>query len=378
MKGWSLWHFPERHATPTALIRRISDTLPIHFGQSSEPFRTAIRWGRKTVRQFAGSLSEFNRNSVRNESDYCPIKIGSLSEFLRNTQQPAGLLGRLEPGAEPVVLAQALALAQIGRAALMQAEQTGHPAQLEHGQQDVAAKTSVGHGQVAVLEPVQESPQQPLFTLVFVALGVIQEHAGGKAEDPQQAKERKATAGLLGTGLRVSALVGGGVGRADSRAVDDLGAQAMPELGHGFAGGSHADPQAAERVQGQALAGLTVGAGVFIDPARVVQTEQGLDLADDFATGGIGLEHLVEEAKEGAAHVIDAVAAVEPLLGLGEQTCGQERSQQEFQVAEAVLAQVLDAPAQGGQASAPGGEKRRMHNKYIYLSKLDGKGKMKA
>ena len=30
--------------------------------------------------------------------------------------------------------------------------------------------------------------------------------------------------------------------------------------------------------------------------------KEGLDLADDFAAGGIGLEHLVEKAKEGAAH----------------------------------------------------------------------------
>jgi hypothetical protein len=36
LKGRALWHFLQRHATPTALIRRISDTLPIHFGQSSD------------------------------------------------------------------------------------------------------------------------------------------------------------------------------------------------------------------------------------------------------------------------------------------------------------------------------------------------------
>jgi hypothetical protein len=36
LKGGALWHFLKRHATPTALIRRIPDTLPMQFGQSSD------------------------------------------------------------------------------------------------------------------------------------------------------------------------------------------------------------------------------------------------------------------------------------------------------------------------------------------------------
>jgi len=64
-----------------------------------------------------------------------------------------------------------------------------------------------------------------------------------------------------------------------------------------------------------------------------------------------------DEAKEGAADVIDAVAAVESLVSLGEQTRGQERGQEEFQVAEALLAKLIEPAAQGSQAGAPGREK---------------------
>jgi hypothetical protein len=52
---------------------------PIHSGQSSESIRTAVRRRRKTVRQFAGSLSELNRQRVRFKSDACPKWTGLLS-----------------------------------------------------------------------------------------------------------------------------------------------------------------------------------------------------------------------------------------------------------------------------------------------------------
>jgi hypothetical protein len=43
---------------------------------------------------------------------------------------------------------------------------------------------------------------------------------------------------------------------------------------------------------------------------------------------------------------------------------------------EALLAEVVDAAAEGGQAVVPSGKEGRLHNKYIYLSSLDGKGKL--
>ena len=55
----------------------------------SDPFRTPLRRCRKTVRISAGTLSELNRNGVRNGSECCPIKIVEVSENRRNTQQVA-------------------------------------------------------------------------------------------------------------------------------------------------------------------------------------------------------------------------------------------------------------------------------------------------
>ena len=107
-----------------------------------------------------------------------------------------------------------------------------------------------------------------------------------------------------------------------------------------------------------------------------MQGKERLDLADDFPAGGVGFEHLVEEAEEGAAHGVDPLAAIGALVGLREQAWGQQGSQEQLQVAEALLAEGLDPAAQGGQAGAPVGEERRMHDKYIYLFLLDGKDKI--
>jgi hypothetical protein len=45
---------------------------PAHSGHPADSFRTLVRRVRKTVRQFAGLLSELNRQRVRIKSDRCP------------------------------------------------------------------------------------------------------------------------------------------------------------------------------------------------------------------------------------------------------------------------------------------------------------------
>ncbi len=87
-----------------------------------------------------------------------------------------------------------------------------------------------------------------------------------------------------------------------------------------------------------------------------MQGAQGQDLADDLPAGAIGLEHLKQEAKERAAHGINAFAAVGPLVGLGQESGRQERSKQQVQLEQAVLADLPDALAEAGEAGAPGGK----------------------
>src|SRR5215468_10696925 len=97
-----------------------------------------------------------------------------------------------------------------------------------------------------------------------------------------------------------------------------------------------------------------------------MQTKERLDLANHFAAGGIGLEDLIKETKEGPAHAENALPAVGPLIGLRQQAGGQEGIEQQLQVTEALLAKWLKAAAQRSQAGTPNGEKRRMQVTSIY------------
>jgi len=72
-----------------------------------------------------------------------------------------------------------------------------------------------------------------------------------------------------------------------------------------------------ERVQGQSLAGLAIGAGAFVHTGLAVEAKEGLDLTDDFATRAVGIEDLIEEAKESTADAIDAIPAIGTLVVLG-------------------------------------------------------------
>ena len=77
----------------------------------------------------------------------------------------------------------------------------------------------------------------------------------------------------------------------------------------------------------------------------------------DSQAGAIGIEHLVKKAKESAAHRKDAIPAVGSLVGLRQEFRRQERAEELFQVGQTLLAKILDALTQGGQARAPGRKK---------------------
>jgi len=91
----------------------------------------------------------------------------------------------------------------------------------------------------------------------------------------------------------------------------------VPELSGLFSGGAEGDPEALKGVQGQSLAGLAIGAGAFVHIGFALEAKEGLDLTDDFATGTVGFEDLIEEGKESTAHAIDAIPAIGTLVVLG-------------------------------------------------------------
>jgi hypothetical protein len=92
-------------------------------------------------------------------------------------------------------------------------------------------------------------------------------------------------------------------------------------------------------------------------------------LANNFPARALGFEDLRQETKEGAADCIDPLAAVGPLVSLGQKSGRQQRVKQQVQLEKALLADLLPASAEVGEAAPPGRKEWRMdHDKYIYLS----------
>ena len=210
----------------------------------------------------------------------------------------------------------------------MEAEEAPDPPQPEQGQQGIGAKAPIGQSQIAGLKLGEKFLQQSQLVLVLVALGVIEQSPRAQAEDADQFQEREAAAGLLAAGLRIGALVFWGVGQAGAGAINHFDRQTAPELA-GFLGlGRRGATQARQPVPGHPGARLTVGAGAGVNLAAAQEGQEGLDLADDFATGAIGVEHLIEKAEEGAADAKDPLPAIGPCLGLGQKLRRQERAQE--------------------------------------------------
>jgi hypothetical protein len=104
-----------------------------------------------------------------------------------------------------------------------------------------------------------------------------------------------------------------------------------------------------------------------------LECDQGLELADDFAAGAFGVEHLPEERPEGALLGVGAIAAI--LLGgsFWEEAGGQAGVEAVLQLSQGASLESFDgvsqAGAAGGQAGSPDREEGSVviHNgRYIY------------
>jgi hypothetical protein len=180
----------------------------------------------------------------------------------------------------------------------------------------------------------------------------------------------------LASGLRISALVFRAVRQAGGGAVDEDDSQALPELSGLFSGGGEGDAQPLQSIQGQSIAGLAIRTGALVHRPLALEAKERLDLADDFTAGAVRIEDLIEKGEEGAAQAIDALAAVGALLGLGKKARGQPGANELFQVGQALLAEVLEPFAQGGQAGAKRGEERSMPMHSINTVLIDSQHKM--
>lgn len=256
-------------------------------------------------------------------------------------------------------------LAKIHLARLMQPRHHVHALPGQSRQRDIIAIGPVPQQDVTGLETLPQPAEQAQIVLVQVAQHHLQQRPAGQGEQHHQLEHGKAAAGLLTGGLRIFLLVGRGVGCLHRTAIHRLdrpplqgGAGAGTPFGRLSGGGQDAF-QAFLR---QTPAGLDVSRGAFIHGALALEAGQRLHLADDFAAGGAGLEHLPEKAFAGEAQGEEPLPAVGAFVRTGKQVNGNEFGEVCGQLLEGALAEVAGgAAAQGGEPGAEGGEERRVH-----------------
>ena len=247
----------------------------------------------------------------------------------------------------------------------MQARHYIHPLPRQPRQRDIIAVRPVAQQDVAGLEAFPQPVEQPQVVAVQVAHHHVQQRPAGQREEHHQLHHRETAPAFLPRGLRIVLLVGGGVGQLHRTAIHHLHRAALklragtgPLFGRARRGRQHRG----QTLQGEALPGLDVSGGAFVHRAPAVQAGQRLHLADDFAAGGVALEHLPEETLAGQAQGVETLAAVGALVGAGKEVAGKEIGQMPGQLLQRGLTEVTGgALAQGGEPGAEGGEERCGH-----------------
>jgi hypothetical protein len=276
-----------------------------------------------------------------------------------------GLHTTFEPDKKPVAFGQAFAFAEIHFALVMQARDDVDPPAGQLGGGGVFPKSTVPQHNI----PGLEKRPQPVKQAQIMAAQTVEHHLpngpAAQGHERYEAQDGKAATGLLGRGLGITPLIAGGVGQLGGGTIDHQNPPARQLArapGPSFRALSGGAQGLFEPWTGQSLAGLDIGAIALLNGTAALETEQGLDLADDLATGGLGIEHLPDETFEGQAQAEDALAAVGTILFGGEERGGQQVAQVLLELGQGVLAQgVGGAVAEGGQLGAPGGEAGSMH-----------------
>jgi len=296
--------------------------------------------------------------------------------------QSAGALGGFFPGDQPVAGSQIMALAKVLGAGLVHAHDGVDAPVPKTGQRAVVAEVTVGQKHVARLEEMPEPAEEAQFGVVITAGDNPDQAAGGQGEQADQSHDGEAAAGLLHALLREDLLMGGRVGHGGRAAIDHLDLAAPPQARlraspPGALGDASQDLLQAR--QGQALASLAVAAGLLIHRVLSRQTKQSQDLAHRFPATGSRVEDLAQKGPEGQLQGKDAVAAARALFLPSQGLLGNPGAEEALEMGQRLRADGLDGGLERSQARAPGGEERSFaHNKYIYLSWIDIKGKMTA
>lgn len=172
--------------------------------------------------------------------------------------------------------------------------------------------------------------------------------------------------------MRIFLLVGRRVGRLHRTAIHHLDRTALPlRAGRGalFGRPGGGGQNAFQTFLRQPLAGLDVSRGAIIHAPLALRAGQRLHLADDFTTGGAGLEHLPEKAFAGQAQGKEPLPAVGAFVRTGKQVNGNELGKVCGQLLEGALAQRAGgALPQSGEAGAEGGKEGCVHGTVILLA----------
>ena len=237
-------------------------------------------------------------------------------------------------------------------------------------QSGVFAVGAVAQEDVALFKLVPQSSQQAQVMVMEAAQNDVEDGPAGQGEERHKLHNGKSAARFLRRGLGVAFLVFAGVGQLGGGAVHhldgaalELAAAAGPPIG-GLGGGGQGFFQA---LLGQSLPGLDIGRVALINESPARQPKQGLNLAHDFAAGGLGFEYLPKEAFAGQAQRENALATIGAVVLRAEQRSGDQVAAVFLELAQRGLADGLGGPAaQGGQAGTPGGEIRCVH-KAVYI-----------
>lgn len=120
-----------------------------------------------------------------------------------------------------------------------------------------------------------------------------------------------------------------------------------------------------EQMGGQFVPRLAVCAAVLVNGGQPQQRVQALELAQNLAAGGVGLQHLPDPAPEGALEAEDPAAGVGTLRGFKQQVRRQGGSEGLLDLGKGGTTPGLDglaeAGSQGSQLRAPGREEGGLH-----------------
>ncbi len=258
------------------------------------------------------------------------------------------LLGaRCRPGPcdETLSRPQALALAEVSGAGVVNAHHSIDPLGQQFGDGAVRTKSAIGERNVAFFEKIVLLSEEAALVDMLVTFLQAQQRPAGEAKEPHQfGNGKSAPVGLIGM-LGPYGLVFRRVGHGDACTVDDFDVAAQPQLL-----GDDSPLQLFGRVgldivkllKRETRARLTISTRVCAGDRESLCRVPCLDLADDFAAWAAGGQDLGQECPEGDRHRVRSSSTIGPMCGRLQMSDGRPWLTDAGQLTERALTQAGD------------------------------------